>query len=109
MELLKGKPLWCLTEKEVEAIDFTHWRDLIQKLQHGIKIGYRPIDISTNNVFWSEEGFKLIDVGLYEKNHPEKLHTPLFFKEYAYFARVYEKLRPYYEFDETCQLLPPNR
>lgn len=100
MEKVEGKPLWCLTKDEVSAIDFSHWINLINGLHQIAKIGYRPIDVSSNNIFWNENGFQLIDVGLYLKDFPLSLHTPTVFKEQPYYFEIYKELKELFQFDE---------
>lgn len=102
MERVSGKPLWRLSEEEAEAIPRACWHQLIGDLIEVTKLGYRPIDVSTNNVFWDEatQRFNIIDVGFYcKESNIEKLHMMRFFSYYL-FNDLYEELAWEYKFDE---------
>lgn len=100
MEKIEGKPLWTLTNDEIINIEIHHWCNLIEGLNNIVELGYRPIDISSNNIFWTNNGFRLIDVGLYKKDYPKQLHKPKVFSENDCYAKVYDELKNRYNFDE---------
>lgn len=101
MEKIEGRPLWGLTNDEILNIEMFHWYNLIEELNKVIELGYRPIDISSNNIFWTDNGFRLIDVGLYVKDYPKELHKPKVFSEYNCYSKIYDELKKKYSFDET--------
>lgn len=100
MERVDGIPLFQLDEEKISEIPEKSWLNLIDDLYKVVMMGYRPIDLSENNVFWSEEdtSFYLIDVGLYIKDYPKNLHTPSFLKKEKY-KSVFQKLKTIYHFD----------
>lgn len=100
MSKVEGLPLFQLNEEKLSNIPMECWLNLIDNLYKAVMIGYRPVDLSENNIFWSEKDkcFYLIDVGLYIKDNPINLHVPLFLKKDKY-KEVFAKLNEVYCFD----------